>query len=147
MPRPRAKYLAGAVLLLCWGLVVSSWLGRIIHALAEPGYPADQTLHMHAPTRDAQAEPSSPIYVAVDPVAGKFAIAEWPDLSRRWNSNSTYAGLLAAAHFGDWAESALKQVFVGHAEAGCNDAAKRLERCDGWLELDYANTANRLSLA
>jgi len=49
----------------------------------------------------------------------------------------TFIHLFPFRNFDDWTTSAMKQIFVGHSEAGCNKVAKRLEKCDGWLELDY----------
>ena len=48
-----------------------------------------------------------------------------------------YIHLFPFRNFYDWSASAMKQVFVGHSKAGCNELDKRLETCDGgWLELD-----------
>lgn len=54
-------------------------------------------------------------------------------------SPRTFIHLFPFRNHDDWAASAMKQVFVGHGEAGCNQIAKRLdgEKCEGWLELDF----------
>ena len=49
----------------------------------------------------------------------------------------TFIHLFPFRNFDEWATSAMKQVFVGHSEAGCKAAAQRLEKCHGWLELDF----------
>ncbi|KAL3806351.1 hypothetical protein ACHAXA_007692 [Cyclostephanos tholiformis] len=45
--------------------------------------------------------------------------------------------------FDDWAASAIKQIFAAHSETGCNNIAKRLETCEGWLELDFVKYSKR----
>ena len=62
----------------------------------------------------------------------------FPDVT---TSNQTlpirFIHLFPFRNFYDWSASAMKQVFVGHSKAGCNELDKRLETCDGgWLELD-----------
>lgn len=49
----------------------------------------------------------------------------------------TYIHLFPFRMFREWSISAMKQVFVGHSEAGCSQLSQRLDKCDGWLELDY----------
>mmetsp|Transcript_2730 Transcript_2730/g.4784 ORF Transcript_2730/g.4784 Transcript_2730/m.4784 type:complete len:381 (-) Transcript_2730:158-1300(-) len=57
---------------------------------------------------------------------------------------TTYIHLFPFRNFDDWAVSAMKQVYVGHSEAGCEEVAKRLEKCDdGWLELDFTKYSKR----
>ncbi|KAL7537559.1 hypothetical protein ACHAWF_005807 [Thalassiosira exigua] len=50
----------------------------------------------------------------------------------------TFIHLFPFRNFDDWAMSAMKQIYVGHEGAGCKEVAQRLERCHGWLELDFA---------
>lgn len=67
-----------------------------------------------------------------------FNPSNFPNVTTASSQPINFIHLFPFRNFGDWAESAMKQVFVGHSEAGCDAAAKRLERCDGWLELDFA---------
>ncbi|KAL7471318.1 hypothetical protein ACHAXS_011647 [Conticribra weissflogii] len=41
-------------------------------------------------------------------------------------------------NFDDWSRSALKQIFVGHSDAGCETTNDRLDSCASFLELDYS---------
>ena len=75
-----------------------------------------------------------------------FCVKGWHYHSQNFPSNITispsrpiaFIHLFPFRKYDEWAASATKQIFVGHSEAGCNEAAKRLEKCDGWLELDFA---------
>ena len=80
-----------------------------------------------------------------------FCVKGWHYHSQNFPSNMTiyqsrpivFIHLFPFRKFDEWAASATKQIFVGHSEAGCNEAAKRLEKCDGWLELDFAKYSKR----
>ena len=67
----------------------------------------------------------------------------------RWNLSSsaaipiTFLHMFPFRNFNDWAESALKQIFVGHSNEGCREASKRLDSCNGWLELDFEKYSKR----
>jgi hypothetical protein len=55
----------------------------------------------------------------------------------------TFLHMFPFRNFYDWADSALKQIFVGHSDTGCTEASKRLDSCNGWLELDFEKYSKR----
>ncbi len=55
----------------------------------------------------------------------------------------TFLHMFPFRNFNDWAESALKQIFVGHSIEGCREASKRLDSCNGWFELDFEKYSKR----
>lgn len=66
-----------------------------------------------------------------------FGVGNFPNITSSSSKLITFIHMFPFRRFDEWAVSAMKQVFVGHSEAGCNAAAQRLEKCDGWLELDF----------
>jgi len=67
----------------------------------------------------------------------------FPNVTSVSSQPTTFIHMFPYRNFHDWAVSAMKQVFVGHSEAGCNAVSQRLEKCDGWLELDFTKYSKR----
>ena len=87
-----------------------------------------------------------------------FCVGGWhyradnfPNATNRSTSSSfsslaipiTFVHMFPFRNFNEWVESALKQIFVGHSDAGCSEAHKRLDTCNGWLELDFEKYSKR----
>ena len=80
-----------------------------------------------------------------------YGADNFPNATNRSTSSSfsslaipiTFVHMFPFRNFNEWAESALKQIFVGHSDAGCREACKRLDSCNGWLELDFEKYSKR----
>mmetsp|Transcript_1407 Transcript_1407/g.3120 ORF Transcript_1407/g.3120 Transcript_1407/m.3120 type:complete len:360 (-) Transcript_1407:49-1128(-) len=53
-------------------------------------------------------------------------------------TNVEFVHLFPFRNFDNWSRSALKQIFVGHSDAGCRTTYNRLDSCSSFLELDYS---------